>query len=208
MRKTSKYPDNGHKEAVRTDQHLAILIDSGRECSGNTYQGDSEAVPDDATLIKTTERGKVQDIGGPRTMECSIRNSNSRVGEGDGIAADAFSNLSRSKDTAIRHFLGEAYMTDVKDPSEDPLSVLAFIATDVVADKFDSGASICMSGDPSRQSNTRPMSTVRIMDFKSSGSMPTHVGLNQDGKDEYYVLRVNSRTYEVDPTADPSLVPL
>ena len=101
VRKTSKYPDNGHKEAVRTDQHLAILIDSGRECSGNTYQGDSEAVPEDAALIRTTERGKVQDIGGPRTMECSIRHTNSRVGGGDGVAADALSNLSRSKYTAI-----------------------------------------------------------------------------------------------------------
>lgn len=42
------------------------------------------------------------------------------------------------------------YQHQVDDPYEGLLSVLAFLATDVVAEKFDSGASRCMTGDADR----------------------------------------------------------
>ena len=75
----------------------------------------------------------------------------------------------------------------VTQDAEDPLAVLAFIATDVVAEKFDSGASRCMTGDANRHTNKRPVGTVRITGFNAKGSSPTHIGLNKDGKEEYYV---------------------
>jgi hypothetical protein len=56
-------------------------------------------------------------------------------------------------------------------------------------EKFDSGASACMSGQDNRLTNTVPLhnNTVRISGFNGSQSSPSVVGLNRDGKKEYFV---------------------
>ena len=70
----------------------------------------------------------------------------------------------------------------------DPLAVLSLLAVDKEVEKFDSGASHCMTGDPARHCETRPLTRpVRIVGFNSSGSTPSHIGLNHDGIEEYYV---------------------
>ena len=55
--------------------------------------------------------------------------------------------------------------------------------------KFDSAASSCMSGNTERitQAKEIPYNSVQIKGFNSSRSNPTHVGINSDGKKEYYV---------------------
>ena len=73
VRNTSKHhPDNGHKEAERTDQRQAFLTDPARESSGNTFvKGTSEALPNNVISIRYHERAQASSIGGPRTMEQS-----------------------------------------------------------------------------------------------------------------------------------------
>ena len=74
-----------------------------------------------------------------------------------------------------------------KYDDDDPTQVLAFLA-EYKIEKFDSGASRCMSGDPNRIVNSRPLSRpVRITGFNGMRSTPTSMGVNVDGKDEYYV---------------------
>ena len=72
----------------------------------------------------------------------------------------------------------------VTDDEEYVMSVLS----ECSIEKFDSGASRCMSGDPSRlatiQSNA---SRVRIVGFNNKSSEPTSYGFNADNKEEYYV---------------------
>ena len=70
---------------------------------------------------------------------------------------------------------------------EDPTQILSLLAEYV--EKFDTGASRCMSGDPRRTLHSkRPLQTaVRITGFNSTRSTPTSMGMNADGKDEYYV---------------------
>ena len=143
---------------------------------------------------------------------------------------------------------------------EDPIMILSYLAEYNVV-KFDSGASRCMTGDPNHLVNEKPMSnTIRIVGFNNTGSSVTTVGVNADGKEEYYVsdmpshltllcanaycqdgcavlfandgvvlrmtaaeleglkeflksypvqkvLRVNNRTYEVDPVASAAQFP-
>lgn len=104
------YPDNGSKKAERTDQRVAFLTDPVRECFGNTdYIGASEALPSYVLSIKQNERDKAPRPGGPRTME----------------------QISPS----IQQRIGHSYKTDDLDSYEDPFSVIAFLATDVVAEK-------------------------------------------------------------------------
>jgi len=58
-----------------------------------------------------------------------------------------------------------------------------------VVEKMDSGASSSMSGDASRIVTNLPceFSNVKIVGFNGSMSSPDRVGLNADGKKEYYV---------------------
>ena len=58
-----------------------------------------------------------------------------------------------------------------------------------VVEKMDSGASSSMSGDASRIVTNLPCeySNVKIVGFNGSMSSPDRVGLNADGKKEYYV---------------------
>ena len=59
----------------------------------------------------------------------------------------------------------------------------------LVVEKMDSGASSSMSGDASRIVTNLPCdySNVKIVGFNGSMSSPDRVGLNADGKKEYYV---------------------
>ena len=79
------------------------------------------------------------------------------------------------------------YSERVEREYEDPTQILSLLAEYV--EKFDSGASRCMSGDPSRTSHSRrPLQTpVRITGFNGNRSTPTSMGMNADGKEEYYV---------------------
>ena len=73
------------------------------------------------------------------------------------------------------------------DARDDPTLVLSLLA-EYKVEKFDSGASRCMSGDPSRIARSQPLSrSVRITGFNGIGSSPTSMGVNADGKEEYYV---------------------
>ena len=73
------------------------------------------------------------------------------------------------------------------DVQDDPTSILALLTEPKVI-KFDSGASRCMSGDPDRIRVSRPITRpVRITGFNGIGSSPTSMGVNTDGKTEYYV---------------------
>ena len=72
------------------------------------------------------------------------------------------------------------------DDRDDPTQVLSLLAEYV--EKFDSGASRCMSGDPNRIVHSRPLPRpVRITGFNGNRSSPTSMGVNADGKEEYYV---------------------
>jgi hypothetical protein len=55
--------------------------------------------------------------------------------------------------------------------------------------KFDSAASQCMSGNPSRLTNQHDISLhpITIHGFNNTTSSPTTVGINSDNKKEYYV---------------------
>ena len=72
-------------------------------------------------------------------------------------------------------------------------SAIEFLYHVLAADgmpKFDSGASRCMSGDPARLRDPLPIPhrRVTITGFNSqSSSEPTMMGVNADGKQEYYV---------------------
>ena len=70
---------------------------------------------------------------------------------------------------------------------DDPTQILSLLAEYV--EKFDTGASRCMSGDSGRISHShRPLRTpVRITGFNGNRSTPTSMGVNADGKEEYYV---------------------
>ena len=73
------------------------------------------------------------------------------------------------------------------DVQDDPTLILALLAEQMIV-KFDSGASRCMSGDPDRIGVSRPVTRpVRITGFNGIGSSPTSMGVNADGKEEYYV---------------------
>ena len=108
---------------------------------------------------------------------------------------DSASGTNLQQDTRDDHIPDFSLMaTDGKqgellvDPRDDPISVLSLLAVDDRVEKFDSGASRCMTGNPSRHSDLRPVTRpVRILGFNSSGSTPSHIGLNHDGKEEYYV---------------------
>ena len=56
-------------------------------------------------------------------------------------------------------------------------------------EKFDSGASRCMSGDPSRLVTIQPniANRVKIVGFNNTSSEPTTCGFNEDNLEEYYV---------------------
>ena len=72
---------------------------------------------------------------------------------------------------------------------EEAMLVIAGIETghfDVV-EKLDSGASRCMSGNPHRLASSTSVSNVTITGFNRSLSKPTRIGVNNDGKQEYYV---------------------
>ena len=70
---------------------------------------------------------------------------------------------------------------------DDPTQVFSLLA-EYGVEKFDSGASRCMSGDPNRIVASRPLSRpVRITGFNGIRSSPTSMGVNADGKEEYYV---------------------
>jgi len=54
--------------------------------------------------------------------------------------------------------------------------------------KFDSACSKCMSGVPGRISDpSEPDTTIKIYGFNNSNSMVSQVGINDDGKEEFYV---------------------
>ena len=73
------------------------------------------------------------------------------------------------------------------DEDDDPTQLFSFLAMYGV-EKFDSGASRCMSGDPNRLVQSRPLQKpVRITGFNGNRSTPTSMGVNVDGKEEYYV---------------------
>jgi hypothetical protein len=91
--------------------------------------------------------------------------------------------------SAVVHSSDGRRSVDSEDVLDDLVTVLSLLAVDRSVEKFDSGCSHCMTGNPSRhvddsQPLTRP---VKIMGFNSTGSAPSHVGLNHDGKREYYV---------------------
>ena len=70
---------------------------------------------------------------------------------------------------------------------DDPTQVLSLLA-EYKIEKFDTGASRCMSGDPDRITSSQPLSRpVRITGFNGNRSTPTSMGVNADGKEEYYV---------------------
>lgn len=75
------------------------------------------------------------------------------------------------------------------DDSEYVLSLLA----DISVEKFDTGASRCMSGDPHRLSSIETMNKpVTIVGFNDTKSAPVRCGLNNDDKMEYYVADMPS----------------
>ena len=79
-------------------------------------------------------------------------------------------------------------ISNVEEYDDHTQLVLSLLA-DCGVEKFDSGASRCMSGDPNRTAHSRrPLSRpVRITGFNGIGSSPTSMGVNADGKEEYYV---------------------
>ena len=91
--------------------------------------------------------------------------------------------------SAVVHSSDGRRSADSEVVLDDLVTVLSLLSVDRSVEKFDSGCSHCMTGNPSRhvddsQPLTRP---VKIMGFNSTGSAPSHVGLNHDGKREYYV---------------------
>ena len=83
---------------------------------------------------------------------------------------------------------------DVADDNNDSdnveyvMSVLSVLSESSV-EKFDSGASRCMSGDSSRLVTITPNITnrVQIVGFNNTSSEPTACGFNEDNLEEYYV---------------------
>eukprot|EP01041_Mallomonas_annulata_P002805 gene2805-5522_t len=76
---------------------------------------------------------------------------------------------------------------------EEGMLILQAIETgNFTIEKMDSAASRCMSGDSSRISNSNNVSQVTILGFNRSMSKPDRVGLNRDGKQEYYVSSMPS----------------
>ena len=78
-------------------------------------------------------------------------------------------------------------LTENEDDIDNKEYVMSVLSDNSI-EKFDSGASRCMSGDPSRllsvQSNKKH---VQIVGFNNTRSEPTSCGLNADNKEEYYV---------------------
>ena len=76
----------------------------------------------------------------------------------------------------------------IDDNVEYVMSVLSELNEDSI-EKFDSGASRCMSGDPSRLVTIKPniMNRVKIVGFNNTSSEPTSCGFNVDNIEEYYV---------------------
>ena len=77
----------------------------------------------------------------------------------------------------------DSLLTDYDEDKEYVMSVLS----DCSIEKFDSGASRCMSGNPDRLSTIQPLKRIRIVGFNNTHSEPTSYGLNSDNKEEYYV---------------------
>ena len=75
--------------------------------------------------------------------------------------------------------------TDCDDDVDYVMSVLS----ECSIEKFDSGASRCMSGDPSRLVAINPniKNRVKIVGFNNTSSTPTTCGYNADNLEEYYV---------------------
>eukprot|EP01041_Mallomonas_annulata_P014860 gene14860-31547_t len=59
-------------------------------------------------------------------------------------------------------------------------------------EKLNSGASRCMSGNPHRLVSSDSISNVTILGFNRSMSKPDRIGLNKDGKQEYFVSSMPS----------------
>ena len=81
------------------------------------------------------------------------------------------------------------YVDDIySDLMNDAIDADAIESMHVI-EKMDSGASSSMSGDSSRIVTNLPCeySNVKIIGFNGSMSSPDRVGLNADGKKEYYV---------------------
>lgn len=77
---------------------------------------------------------------------------------------------------------------DTINVNEDNTEYVMSVLSDYSIEKFDSGASRCMSGDPSRLSSILPNSkNIRIVGFNNTRSKPTSCGYNADDKEEYYV---------------------
>jgi len=74
------------------------------------------------------------------------------------------------------------------DEIDDNVEYVMSVLSQCSVEKFDSGASRCMSGDPSRSVTTLPTDNrVRIVGFNNSHSEPSLCGLNADNKEEYNV---------------------
>ena len=82
--------------------------------------------------------------------------------------------------------------SNVHDALEDTEFVESFLA-DLSTEKFDTGASRCMSGNPHRLSTSSEVDrSITILGFNASHSIPTRYGLNHDQKMEYYVADMPS----------------
>ena len=78
---------------------------------------------------------------------------------------------------------------DVKnDDDDDDVEYVMSVLSDCSIEKFDSGASRCMSGNPNRLTTIIPNDNrVKIVGFNNTTSEPSSCGYNADNKEEYYV---------------------
>lgn len=83
---------------------------------------------------------------------------------------------------------GESYQVQV--PSS---SIRSEVVCDTCTIKFDSACSRCMSGIPNRLFNkSKPMSDIVVKGFNGAISSVDSVGVNDDGKKEYYIQSMPS----------------
>ena len=86
-------------------------------------------------------------------------------------------------------FVGDTNAIKYEDNADiDTYEYVMSVLSEHSIEKFDSGASHCMSGDPNRLIELQPLAQrIRIVGFNDTRSEPTSVGINIDEKEEYYV---------------------
>jgi hypothetical protein len=178
---------SGYSSKQRADRRAqGLLVDPNRDHATvyndplHTAVAEAKCPESAHTVVlyeeQTTGRSEDQGSGDP-SRTCIVRNGPLHTTIAGAKCPTTALEEQRSDD-------GDSEDTNMHD---DPTQISALF-TDLMHLKFDTGASRCMSGDPDRLIMSRPVTRpVRITGFNGKGSSPTSMGVNADGKEEYYV---------------------